>query len=87
MLDRLGEEEPKSRSTFADSMNRLQTEYLLPKRESMILVSEFSVELRAKIIDCGQELEAHVAVPQLSSLASQNRGERQGIQEQRALLG
>lgn len=57
MLEELEIDETRFRHIYQDSQNRNQTEFLLPKRETLLLTSGYSIAQRAKIIDRWLELE------------------------------
>lgn len=63
MLADLGETSPQIWGDLKDAYGRPQRAAFLPKRLTLILVSGYSVAMRAKIIDRWQELEAAAAAP------------------------
>lgn len=63
MLDGLGQASADFSADLPDGLGRLQPAFRLPKRETLILVSGYSVAMRAKIIDRWQELEAGAPKP------------------------
>ena len=69
MLSELGLTSTGFSGDLPDSYGRMQPCFNLPKRETMILVSGYSIPMRARIVDRWLELEAKVgagwaAIPQ-----------------------
>ena len=62
MFDRLKIEEVGFAGTYKDLKGEVRDCFNLPKRETLILVSGYKVELRARIIDRWQELEACISL-------------------------
>lgn len=63
MLHDLGGDTTKFGRIYKDSMNRDQTEYMLPKNECLTLISGYSAKLRHAIIVRWQELESQNSRP------------------------
>lgn len=61
MLEKLGEGETRFGSTYLDPQGKLHPCFNLPKRETLILVTGYSVTTRAAIIDRWDELETMIA--------------------------
>mgnify|MGYP002739479463 CR=1 FL=1 len=62
MLEELNLYAPDFSGTYKTSQGNEYQCFFLPKRETMILISGYRIDLRAKIIDRWQELEAQQAV-------------------------
>lgn len=71
MLEFLGISCADFSAQYTDASGKSNPMFILPKRETLILVSGYSVAMRAKIIDRWQELEAKAApaIPQTLSAA------------------
>ena len=80
MLDGLGLNSPDFSGQYIDSTGRSLPCFNLPKRETMILVSGYSIPLRARIIDRWMELEAAAAQPQPVTPAVRLHQSRRGCQ-------
>ena len=63
MLSELGLSSPDFSGEYKDSTGRTLPCFNLPKRETMILVSGYSIPMRARIIDRWQELEGTAPKP------------------------
>lgn len=63
MLESLNIQSTEFSGDYKDSKGRTYPCFNLPKRETLILVSGYSVAMRAKIIDRWQELEAQTSTP------------------------
>ena len=70
MLAELGGHSPEFSGQYKDSTGRTLPMFNLPKRETLILVSGYSVAMRAKIIDRWQELEAAQQAPALPNFGN-----------------
>lgn len=79
-----GEDGPNFGGTYIDSLQREKPCYQLPRRETDILLTGYSIPMRAKVIDRWHELEAQVAKPAPVDLgdASALRGLLLGYTEQ-----
>ena len=63
MLLKLQMDAPRFGRIYIDSMNREQQEYLINKDLTLTLIAGYSVELRYRIVQRWQELEAQASAP------------------------
>lgn len=91
MLKELGADESKFGSVYPGGNGEPRKHFLLPKRESLILASGYSIPLRAAIIDRWAELEAKQNPIQVLSriellrMALESEEKVQALEAQRAI--
>ncbi|MGE7415432.1 Rha family transcriptional regulator [Methylobacterium tarhaniae] len=76
MLQQLGTDERSFASVYQDSKGERRPCFNLPKRECMILVTGYSIPLRAAVMDRWLELEEHTAAPMPSRIGPDPREAR-----------
>ena len=90
MLNQLEIHSAQFCAQYKDSTGRSLPMFNLPKRETLILVSGYSVAMRARIIDRWQELEqresAHFKMPKTLSEALLLAGQQAALAEERQRL-
>ena len=90
MLNQLGINSAQFGAQYKDSTGRSLPMFNLPKRETLILVSGYSVAMRARIIDRWQELEqkesAQFKMPKTLSEALLLAGQQAALAEERQRL-
>lgn len=90
MMDDLGINSAEFTAQYKDSIGRSLVMFNLPKRETLILVSGYSVTMRARIIDRWQDLEqkesAQFKMPKTLSEALLLAGQQAALAEERQRL-
>ncbi|MFC6387746.1 Rha family transcriptional regulator [Methylorubrum zatmanii] len=79
MLAHLGDTGLSFERSYTDSTGRSLPCFNLPKRECIILVTGYSIPMRAAVVDRWAELEAQVAGPALPNFANPAEAARAGL--------